>query len=63
MAVADRYDAFLLDLDGVLYRGDEPVEGAPGTVEYLREHGKRLAFVTNNSAPPSRSPTSWAPSA
>ena len=50
MAVADRYDAFLLDLDGVLYRGDEPVEGAPGTVEYLREHGKRLAFVTNNSA-------------
>jgi ribonucleotide monophosphatase NagD (HAD superfamily) len=25
----DRYDCFLLDLDGVLYRGDEPIPWAP----------------------------------
>lgn len=48
--IADAYDAFLLDLDGVLYRGDSPIPGAPETVEALRSLGKRLAFVTNNSS-------------
>lgn len=50
MKVADRYDAFLFDLDGVLYRGGETVEGAPEAVARLRATGKRLAFVTNNSS-------------
>jgi HAD superfamily hydrolase (TIGR01457 family) len=48
--LADRYDSFLLDLDGVLYRGDQPVEGAGGAVERLRARRKGLAFVTNNSS-------------
>ena len=48
--IADAYDAFLLDLDGVLYRGDSPIPKAPETVEALRSRGKRLAFVTNNSS-------------
>jgi glycerol-1-phosphatase len=48
--IADRYDAFLLDLDGVLYRGDEPIPHAAATLDELRRTGKRLAFVTNNSA-------------
>ena len=51
--IADGYDAFLLDLDGVLYRGDQPVAHAAASVEALRALGKRVAFVTNNS---SRSP-------
>jgi glycerol 3-phosphatase-2 len=55
--IADRYDAFLLDLDGVLYRGDEPIPGAAEAVERLRRAGKRVAFVTNNS---SRTPASVA---
>jgi glycerol-1-phosphatase len=46
---AERYEAFLLDLDGVLYRGRDPVPGAPETLVTLREMGKRLAFMTNNS--------------
>jgi glycerol-1-phosphatase len=46
---ADRYDAFLLDLDGVLYRGEDPVDGAPETVEALRSMGKGTVFMTNNS--------------
>jgi HAD superfamily hydrolase (TIGR01457 family) len=50
MTLADRYDALLLDLDGVLYRGDQTVAGAPGTLAALREAGHRIAFVTNNSA-------------
>jgi HAD superfamily hydrolase (TIGR01457 family) len=48
--LADPYDAILLDLDGVLYRGPEPIPGSPEAVERLRDAGKRLAFVTNNSS-------------
>lgn len=47
--LADGYDAFLFDLDGVLYRGTEAVPGAPEAVSRLRGAGKRVAFVTNNS--------------
>jgi HAD superfamily hydrolase (TIGR01457 family) len=48
--LADPYDAFLLDLDGVLYRGPEPIPGSPEAVERLRAADKRIAFVTNNSS-------------
>jgi glycerol 3-phosphatase-2 len=50
--IADRYDAFLFDLDGVLYRGPEPVPGAADVLARLRELGKGIAFVTNNSSRP-----------
>ena len=50
MAIIDGYDAFLFDLDGVLYRGDDPVPGAAAAVAELRKAGKNLAFVTNNSS-------------
>ncbi len=50
MALIDRYDCFLFDLDGVLYRGDRPVEGAPEALAALRAAGRRVAFVTNNSS-------------
>jgi glycerol 3-phosphatase-2 len=46
----ERYDAFLFDLDGVLYRGAEPVPAAPEALAALRVAGRRVAFVTNNSA-------------
>ena len=48
--LADPYDAILLDLDGVLYRWPEPIEGAADAVQALRDAGKRIAFVTNNSS-------------
>jgi glycerol-1-phosphatase len=50
MRLVDRYSAFLLDLDGVIYRGDEPVSGAAEAVAGLRAAGRRLVFLTNNSA-------------
>jgi HAD superfamily hydrolase (TIGR01457 family) len=46
----DPYDAVLFDLDGVLYRGDRPIEHAAASVSRLRDLGKRVAFVTNNSS-------------
>ena len=48
--LADRYDAFLFDLDGVLYRGSDPVPHAAEALTSLRAAGKGIAFVTNNSA-------------
>jgi glycerol-1-phosphatase len=48
--LAARYDALLFDLDGVLFRGDEPVTNAPETMRRLRESGARIVFLTNNSS-------------
>jgi len=48
--LAARYDALLFDLDGVLYRGEEPVPGAPETMGALREAGAYVVFLTNNSS-------------
>jgi HAD superfamily hydrolase (TIGR01458 family) len=41
--------AMLLDLDGVLYVGDEPIDGASEAVGALRDHGLGLRFVTNTT--------------
>ena len=49
-AVFERYDALLIDLDGVLYRGDEPVAGAAAVLERVRAAGRRVVFLTNNSS-------------
>jgi HAD superfamily hydrolase (TIGR01457 family) len=49
-AVLDRYDALLVDLDGVVYRGDHPVPGASVALAAVRKLGVPLVFLTNNSA-------------
>jgi len=41
--------AFIFDLDGCLYRGCEPIEGASSVVAALRSRGKKILFLTNNS--------------
>jgi HAD superfamily hydrolase (TIGR01458 family) len=40
----------LIDLDGVLYVEEQPVEGAVAAVERLRDAGLSLRFVTNTTA-------------
>ncbi|KAJ1932065.1 hypothetical protein FBU59_006496 [Linderina macrospora] len=45
----DRYDTFLFDCDGVIWRGSTIVDGVPEALDMLRSLGKRLIFVTNNS--------------
>jgi HAD superfamily hydrolase (TIGR01458 family) len=42
--------ALLIDLDGVLYVEDEPIEGASEAVEAFRSKGLGLRFVTNTTA-------------
>ena len=38
------------DLDGVIWRGDEPIAAAAGGIAALRDAGLRVAFVSNNSS-------------
>jgi HAD superfamily hydrolase (TIGR01450 family) len=46
--LAQRYDQFVLDLDGCVWVGDEPTDGAVEAISALREAGKGVAFVTND---------------
>jgi len=57
MALADDFDGFLIDLDGVVWIGREPIPGSAETLAALLEAGKRLVFVTNN---PGRPPEAYA---
>ncbi|HEX6420264.1 MAG TPA: HAD-IIA family hydrolase [Acidimicrobiales bacterium] len=43
---------WVLDLDGVVWLGDRPIDGAAAAVARLRVAGERVLFATNNS---------WAP--
>ena len=48
--LARRYDAGLLDLDGVVYLGSRAVPGARDAIEEAAGAGMRLTFVTNNAS-------------
>jgi 4-nitrophenyl phosphatase len=43
------FDGLVCDMDGVLYRGDVPIEGSAEAIEEMRRRGVRLVFCTNNS--------------
>ncbi len=47
---AQIYDVALLDLDGVVYVGQDAVPGVPEALGRARAEGMRLGFVTNNAA-------------
>ncbi len=44
-----RHGNVVCDLDGVLYRGEEAIEGAGGALTLLADAGFATLFVTNNS--------------
>ena len=48
--LSERYDVALLDLDGVVYIGGNPIPGAPAALQRAKNHGMRLAYVTNNAS-------------
>jgi NagD protein len=45
---------FLIDMDGVIYHGSEPIEGAVKFIEYLLRNDYPFMFLTNNSQRTSR---------
>jgi 4-nitrophenyl phosphatase len=44
-----RYPLYIFDLDGTLYRGDDPIAKAPETVRALKDSGSGIRYLTNNS--------------
>lgn len=57
MPEIDRYDGFLIDLDGVVWVGRDPVPGSPEALATMLAAGKEIVFVTNN---PSNPPEAYA---
>jgi len=47
-AAPRRYDGLILDQDGVVWLGRQPIPGAAGAVARLRRHGTRVVFLTND---------------
>ena len=43
------YGAFLLDLDGVIYRGDQRLPGAREFVDWVDSSGRQAMYLSNNS--------------
>ncbi|MBA1340676.1 MAG: Glyceraldehyde 3-phosphate phosphatase [ANME-2 cluster archaeon] len=41
--------AYILDLDGVVYRGRTVIPGACESIDRLRSSGRRVVFLTNNA--------------
>jgi glycerol 3-phosphatase-2 len=48
MKLSNKFDHFLIDLDGVVYIGDSPISGSIETLLILKELGKNLIFLTND---------------
>lgn len=46
----DKYKGYLLDLDGTMYRGSEPIQSAIKFVQKLFDKNIPYLFVTNNSS-------------
>ncbi|GAA0602080.1 HAD-IIA family hydrolase [Kribbella sandramycini] len=52
--LASRYDVALLDLDGVVYVGPDPVPDAPENLRKAAKEGMRIGYITNNASRPAR---------
>jgi HAD superfamily hydrolase (TIGR01458 family) len=46
--------ALLIDLDGVVYRGEQPIAGARESIHWLQRQGIPFLFVTNTTSRPRR---------
>jgi 4-nitrophenyl phosphatase len=57
MALADKFDGLLIDLDGVVWIGREFLPGAAEALAALLDAGKEIVFVTNN---PAKRPAAYA---
>lgn len=45
-----RYDAFMIDMDGTVYKGNDIIPGAREFISVLRSKGIPFVFLTNNSS-------------
>jgi ribonucleotide monophosphatase NagD (HAD superfamily) len=49
--IADQFETFLFDLDGVIYLGDEALPDAVDSVNRLHDRDKQIRFLTNDPRP------------
>ncbi|MET0447003.1 MAG: HAD-IIA family hydrolase [Aeromicrobium sp.] len=49
-ALSTTYDLAMLDLDGVVYLGSDPIDGVAEALTTARDKGLRLAYITNNAS-------------
>jgi arabinose operon protein AraL len=45
----NKYDSFIFDLDGTIYRGEHLIDKADQVVNTLKSLGKRIVFVSNKT--------------
>ena len=45
----EKYDAFIFDLDGTIYKGNKLIPNADVTVNKLKELKKEVIFVSNKT--------------
>jgi len=50
MGILQDKKAFIMDMDGTVYLGDNVIKGAPEFVERARENGCKVYFFTNNAS-------------
>lgn len=46
--IPSNFKALILDMDGVVWKGDAPIGDLPATFRKIRERGLKFAFATNN---------------
>lgn len=46
----EKYSLYILDCDGVVWKGDQPIKSAIESVNWLRKMNKKVVFLTNNSS-------------
>jgi len=49
-SLSSTYDLAMLDLDGVVYRGSDPIAGVADALATATQKGLRLAYITNNAS-------------
>ena len=49
MKLVDKYDSFIFDLDGTIYRGEHLIPQADEVINHLKSLGKKIVFVSNKT--------------
>lgn len=44
-----KYNSFIFDLDGTIYRGEHLIENADKTINLIKESGRKIIFVSNKT--------------
>ena len=45
----NKYNSFIFDLDGTVYRGESLIPGADTTINFLKQLGKKVLFISNKT--------------